>query len=329
MTTRKLATIGKRSANKKMRILVIGATGLLGRVLVEEWEGDTVRGIGSRDLDIRDEERSKEYLCQYRPDWTILLAAYTDVDGCETNPGRAREVNCEGAIHIARAAGEVGCKLLFLSSDYVFSGLKNTPYETTDETCPINVYGKSKAEAEKSIQAILPDCCIVRTSWLFGATGRCFPNTVLGLAKREKRLRVVNEQTGSPTFNRDVAKAIVKLVRSDAQGIYHASNSGECTWYDFTRELVRIAGLRDVSVEAIGTADMPRPARRPKYSALSNSSLEKHGIRMRPWQTTVLDYMVERGGTSQSAAEIVPGPGVADPNGANPSMANPTKSGKQ
>lgn len=312
-----------------MRILVIGATGLLGRVLVEEWEGDTVKGIGSRELDIRDGEGSKEYLRQYRPDWTILLAAYTDVDGCETNPGLAREVNCEGAIHIARAAGDVGCKLLFLSSDYVFSGVKTTPYETADETCPINVYGKSKAEAEKSIQAILPECCIVRTSWLFGATGRCFPNTVLELAKREKRLRVVNDQTGSPTFNRDLARVIVKLVRSEAQGIYQASNSGECSWYDFTRELTRIAGLRDVSVEAISTADMPRAARRPKYSALSNSSLEKHGILMRPWQTAVLDYMVERDGTSKSAAEVIPGPDMVDPRWTNPNRANPTKSRKQ
>src|ERR1700737_2621312 len=274
MTTRKLATTGKHNAsNNVMQILVIGATGLLGRVLVEQWEDDTVQGTGSRDLDIRKEQQSKECLRQYRPDWTILLAAYTDVDGCETNPIRAREVNCDGAVHIARAAGDVGSKLLFLSSDYVFSGLKTTPYETTDETCPINVYGKSKAEAEKNIQAILPDCCIVRTSWLFGTTGRCFPNTVLGLAKREKRLRVVNDQTGSPTFNRDVAKAIVKLVRSDAQGIYHASNSGEYTWYDFTRELVRIAGLRDVSVESISTADMPRPPGRPKFSPPPNTSL--------------------------------------------------------
>jgi dTDP-4-dehydrorhamnose reductase len=288
-----------------MRILVIGATGLLGRVLLEEWKEDTVRGVGSHDLDIRDEQRSKQYLRQYHPDWTVLLAAYTDVDGCEADPIRTRQVNCEGAIHVARAAADVGSRLLFLSSDYVFSGLKTTPYETTDETCPINVYGQSKADAEKSVRAIVPDCCIVRTSWLFGVLGRCFPNTILELAKRDRKLRVVDDQIGSPTYNRDLAKVIVELVRSNAQGIYHASNAGETSWFDFARELVSVSGLKDVSIEAIDTEDMPRPARRPKYSALSNTSLEKHGIQMRPWQTAVLDYTVERAKASNPAAEVV------------------------
>ncbi len=296
-----------------MRILVIGATGLLGRVLLEEWKEDAVSGTGSQELDIRDEEGSKQYLREYRPDWTILSAAYTDVDGCETNPVQAREVNCEGATHVARAAVEVGSRLLFLSTDYVFNGLKTTPYEIADETCPINVYGHSKAEAEKSVRSIVPECCVLRTSWLFGASGRCFPNTIMDLAEREKRLRVVDDQVGSPTYNRDLAKVIVKLVRSDAQGIYHASNAGETSWFDFARKLMTVSGLAEVDIESIGTKDLPRPAQRPRYSALSSTSLEKYGIRMRSWQTAVLDYMVERARTSEAAAEVVPGSTRANP----------------
>lgn len=296
-----------------MRISVIGATGLLGRVLLKEWDGDTVTGVGSRELDIRNRSQVEEFFIRCRPDWTILLAAYTDVDGCERDPKHAREANCEGAIHVARAASVVGSRLLFVSTDYVFSGEKNTPYETQDATCPINNYGRSKAEAEKGILAILPECCIVRTSWLFGATGRCFPNTILEHAQREKSLRIVADQTGSPTFNRDLARAIAKLVRADARGIVHASNTGQCSWFDFAKKLLSVANLDDVAVESIRGEDLPRPARRPKYSVLSSAGLEKYGIRMRPWTETLGDYFSERGGESNVLPEIITETGAAFP----------------
>ena len=211
-----------------MRVLVIGATGLLGKVLLEEWTvGDVLRGVGSRDVDIRDQSQLSPLFEQCRPEWTVLAAAYTDVDGCEKDQERAHQVNCAGALNVARAARDARSKLLFVSTDYVFDGSKHIPYETEDAVCPINVYGRSKTEAEKSIREILPSCCILRTSWLFGALGRCFPNTILELARSRKKLRVVADQIGSPTFNRDLARAIVKLVRADAKGIIHASNAGE------------------------------------------------------------------------------------------------------
>jgi dTDP-4-dehydrorhamnose reductase len=296
-----------------MRVLVIGATGLLGRVLLQEWAENDMTGVGSRDVDIRDQSQLSQLFGRCRPEWTILVAGYTDVDGCERDPKRAHEVNCGGAMNVARAARGTRSKLLFVSTDYVFDGLKSTPYEPQDAVSPINTYGRSKAEAEKGIREILPSCCILRTSWLFGAVGRCFPNTILELARSQKKLRVVADQIGSPTFNRDLARAIVKLVHADAHGTVHASNAGECSWCDFARELVRAAGFEDVAVEAVRTEDVPRPAPRPKYSVLSKASLERYGLHMRPWQETLGDYFADRLRISNVLHRAAPKTAVAGP----------------
>jgi dTDP-4-dehydrorhamnose reductase len=277
-----------------MRVLVIGATGLLGRVLLEQWDHDELSGAGSRDADVRDPAQLCRLFDRCRPEWTILAAAYTDVDGCEKDPERAHQVNCVGAVNVARAARESRSKLLFLSTDYVFDGKKEAPYEPEDALGPLNVYGRSKAEAEKGIRETLPDCCIVRTSWLFGANGKCFPNTILELAQSRDKLTVVANQTGCPTFNRDLAGGIVKLVRANAQGIVHATNRGACSWYEFACEVMRAAGRTDADVLLARTEDVPRPARRPAYSVLSGISLERFGVRMRPWQETLGDYFVDR-----------------------------------
>lgn len=296
-----------------MRVLVIGATGLLGKALLEEWDGDSITGVGSREVDIRDHSQLSQLFDRCQPEWTILAAAYTDVDGCEKDPVRAHQVNCAGAMNVARAARDARSKLLFVSTDYVFDGSKSTPYEPEDAVGPINVYGCSKAEAEKGIREILPSCCILRTSWLFGAVGRCFPNTILELARGQKKLRVVADQIGCPTFNRDLARVIVQLVRANAHGTIHASNAGESSWCDFARELVRAAGFEDVAVEAVRTEDVPRPARRPKYSVLSTASLEHYGIRMRPWQATLGDYFADRLRTSSVRQPMAPETATAGP----------------
>src|SRR5579872_2220915 len=196
-----------------MKVLLIGATGLLGQVLLEEWSTDQVIGVGSRDIDIRDQRQVCDLFERYRPDWAVLAAAYTDVDGCERDPQRAHQVNCDGAAHVAQAAASTKSGLLFLSSDYVFDGTKTAPYEPGDAISPLSVYGRTKAEAEEAIRKTLPQHCILRTSWLFGGNGRCFPNTILQLAQDRKKLSVVADQAGRPTFNRDLARTIVKLVR--------------------------------------------------------------------------------------------------------------------
>lgn len=277
-----------------MRVLVLGATGLLGRVLLEEWSTNEVTGIGSRDADVRDRSQLHACFARLRPECTVLAAAYTDVDGCEKEPKLAYDVNCVGAANVADECRKVGSRLLFVSTDYVFDGCKSAPYETGDYVNPLSLYGHSKAEAEKVVYEVLPRACIVRTSWLFGANGRCFPNTILESARKGRKLSVVGDQIGRPTYNRDLARAIVRLCAAGAQGIVHASNSGSCSWHQFACHLVRAAGFADVPVEAIRTEELPRPARRPKQSVLSLSSLEAYGIQMRPWQDTLADYIRER-----------------------------------
>ena len=283
-----------------MQVLIIGGTGLLGRVLLEEWSKDEVTAIGSQDADIRDRSQLHACFARFRPQYTVLAAAYTDVDGCERDPKRAHDVNCTGAVNVAHACREVGSRLLFVSTDYVFDGCKSVPYETNDEMNPISVYGQSKAEAEKLVHEILPQACVVRTSWLFGANGRCFPNTILNAAQAGKTLTVVDDQIGRPTYNRDLARAIIKLCRVGAEGIVHASNSGSCSWHEFACCLLRVAGFLDLPVEPIRTETLSRPAKRPKHSVLSLASLQAYGIQMRPWQDTVTEYLRERTASTSS-----------------------------
>lgn len=277
-----------------MRILILGASGLLGSVLVEDWIGDEIFPASSKDADIRDEGQVRKLLISCRPNWTILAAAYTDVDGCETNPELAHAVNCLGAANVARAARENGSRLLFISTDYVFDGTKTSSYEAHDPVRPLGVYGLSKAEAEREIRQVLPDCCILRTSWLFGAQGKCFPNTILRLAQIQKTLSVVSDQHGSPTFNRDLAKTIIQLVRAGATGTIHATNAGDCSWFEFAEEIVLAAGLADVTIKPASSKELNRPAPRPKYSVLSTTSLAQCGMSMRPWREAVIAYLEER-----------------------------------
>jgi dTDP-4-dehydrorhamnose reductase len=290
-----------------MRVLVIGASGLLGSVLVKNdlWSGDEITGVSSRDADIRDSAQVDRLFADLRPECTVLAAAYTDVDGCERNPERAHDVNCLGALHVAQAAKQAGSSLLFLSTDYVFDGRKGQAYEPQDSVCPLNVYGHSKAQAEEGIRRILPEVCILRTSGLFGASGTCFPGKILELAGKMNDLSVVDDQIVSPAFNRDLAQIIVRLVRGRAQGIVHATNAGQCSWYEFAREIVRMAGFSSVSVTPVSTQEFPRPARRPVYSVLSRASLGTYGIEPRTWREALKVYFLERENPARDKQELV------------------------
>src|SRR5580693_4079386 len=250
-----------------MRVTIFGASGLLGKDLLREWSGDALTGLSSRDADSRDAQRVRQVVQETRPEWIVLSAAYTDVDGCESNTELAFAVNRDGAVNVAAAAKEVGSRLLFLSSDYVFDGKKTTPYETNDPRNPQSVYGRTKAEAETQLLALLPDCCIVRTSWLFGAGGKCFPDTILGLAASRPALDVVNDQRGSPTYAVDLARVIASLCRQTASGIVHVTNAGDCSWFEFAQQIVSSAGLR-TTVRPVSSQEMARPAPRPAYSVL-------------------------------------------------------------
>jgi dTDP-4-dehydrorhamnose reductase len=278
-----------------MRVLIFGASGLLGKAVLREWNGDEVVGLTSRDADIREPQQEHKVVEESRPEWIVLAAAYTDVDGCEKNPDLAFAVNRDGAVNVAQAARQAGARLLFLSSDYVFDGKKASPYETGDARNPQSVYGRSKAEAEVRLLELMPDCCILRTSWLFGIGGKCFPDTILKLAASRSALDVVDDQRGCPTFASDLAKAIVQLCRRGATGIVHVTNRGDCTWFEFAREIVRGAGLA-TEVRPVSSQQMARPAPRPAYSVLSSKSLEPFGIAMPAWQDALQRYLHERTG---------------------------------
>lgn len=276
-----------------MRVTVFGASGLLGKALMRAWEGDEVAGLTSKDADIRDAHAVLNTVKRLRPECIVLAAAYTDVDGCEMNPDLAFAVNVQGAVNLAEAANRVSAQLLFLSSDYVFDGTKSTPYETSDPPNPKSVYGRSKAEAEQRLLEIAPHSCIVRTSWLFGLAGKCFPDTILRVAETRPEIEVVNDQRGCPTYNADLAAAIIALCRRKAEGIIHATNTGECTWFEFAAAILRSAGLKTI-LRPTTTEKLARPAPRPKYSVLSPQSLNEQGLTMPSWQNALERYLSER-----------------------------------
>jgi dTDP-4-dehydrorhamnose reductase len=278
----------------KMKVTILGGTGLLGKALIPAWNGDNVTGLGSREVDIRDRQRVHEIVKTMQPDWIVLAAAYTDVDGCESHQDLAFSVNRDGAVNVAQAAKEAGARLLFLSSDYVFDGRKTSPYEIDDPRNPQSVYGRSKAEAELRLLDVTFDCCIVRTSWLFGTGGKCFPDTILKLAASRPALDVVNDQRGCPTYAADLADAIIQLCHKNASGIVHATNRGDCSWFEFAREIVRGSGLA-TEVRPANSAQMARPAPRPAYSVLSPESLERFGITLPAWQDALRRYLRARG----------------------------------
>jgi dTDP-4-dehydrorhamnose reductase len=276
-----------------MRVTLFGASGLLGKSLMREWAGDTVTPLGSKDADIRYPHQVLAAVERSQPEWIVLAAAYTDVDGCETNRDLAFAVNRDGAVNVARAAQDYGARLLIVSTDYVFDGNNSVPYETDHPRAPRSVYGHSKAEAEVRVQEVLPDACIMRTSWLFGTGGKCFPGTILKLAASRPEIEVVDDQRGSPTYSVDLARAIIALCRKQAEGIVHATNSGECTWFEFAREIVSNAGLSTI-VRPTTSDKFVRPAERPKYSVLSPRSLNQYGITIPHWQDALRRYLAER-----------------------------------
>jgi dTDP-4-dehydrorhamnose reductase len=280
-----------------MRILVLGARGMLGTDLLKEWQSDELIPAGSAEADVRNFPEVEKLVSKIRPDWIILSAAYTDVDGCERNPELALAVNGTGVENVARAAQSIAARIFLISTDYVFDGASSRPYEINDPIAPINVYGASKAAGEAALRNSSGAWCIGRTSWLFGVHGPSFPQKILQAAQTRPELSVVNDQVGSPTYTRDLACAIRDLVRKDARGITHITNEGICSWFDFAREILLQSGRQSVPVLPITTDQSARPARRPSYSVLSPTSLHSYGVRLRPWQEALRAFLQERSNT--------------------------------
>jgi dTDP-4-dehydrorhamnose reductase len=273
-----------------MRILLIGANGMLGKDIVQEWRDDVLIPATSRDADIRKYDEVERLVELARPDWILLTAAYTDVDGSERDSDAAFAVNSTGTENVAKAAKKFGAKLIYISTDYVFDGNGQRPYEPTDPIAPINVYGASKAKGEQAVQAYLQDWIIVRTSWLFGASGSSFPEKILRAAETRPELTVVSDQVGSPTFTRDLARALHDLVHADARGFVSVTNSGTCSWFEFAAEVLRQAGKSN-PVKPINTVQAARAAKRPAYSVLSPAALHRYGITVRDWREAIPPYL--------------------------------------
>jgi dTDP-4-dehydrorhamnose reductase len=274
-----------------MRTLLMGAKGMLGRDITRDWPADELVPVDSEDADIRDIEQVRKLVSKVCPQWILLTAAYTDVDGSENNKERAFAVNGQGTENVARVASESGASLFYVSTDYVFDGTSSRPYETTDPVHPLNVYGASKAAGEVAVQKFARHWCIGRTSWLFGALGSSFPEKILRASESRPELTVVSDQVGSPTFTRDLSSAIRSLISSNAQGIFHITNSGTCSWFEFAQEVLKQAGRSAIPVRPILAAEIARPAARPAFSVLSPKSLQQRGITIRNWKEAVCVYL--------------------------------------
>ena len=275
-----------------MSVLITGASGQVGGALLRCGPGSVV-GVGHSDLDLEDPQRVGQVIRRIDPRMVIHAAAWTDVDGCELDPARAWTVNAEGTAAVVRAALDRGARVLYVSTDYVFSGKAVRPYGVDDEVGPVSAYGISKLGGELSGRALGGDrFSTVRTSWVFSQTGRNFVKTVLRLASTEPELRVVADQRGSPTYAPDLAQWIWEAIESGASGdTFHACNAGECTWFEMATQVLRLSG-QTTPVRPVSTAQFPRPARRPSYSVLSPSWGDKSvGRPMRHWQAALAECL--------------------------------------
>ena len=284
-----------------LKILIFGADGMLGTDLVKvlEKDFDILKSL-EKDLDITDRKRVEEFVISAKPQWTINAAAYTDVDGCETNKEKAFLVNAKGPGNIAIACAKGKSKLIHFSTDYVFDGTKKEPYVEDDPTNPINVYGQSKLEGEKSVIAALKEHYIVRTEWLYGKNGKHFVATILKLLRERDSLKIVNDQIGSPTYTVDLARAIKQLINvKPAFGIYNICNSGYCSWFDFSKEIARLSLNVKTTIQAVPSEEFPRPAKRPKNSRLNTTKLSGlTDYKLRFWMEALFDYCSDGGKVS-------------------------------
>ncbi len=295
-----------------MRFVVTGAQGQLGMELVRALAGRgpasrlsavarrqagggagwEVIGTTTADLDVTD-PRCADRLASLRPDWVVHAAGATDVDGCEREPARAMAVNGEGTRRVAEGCRRAGAGLLYVSTDYVFDGEKGSPYTEDDAPAPLNAYGRSKLLGEQATRTVTSGWAIVRTAWLFGVHGRNFVKVILEKAAAGERLRVVDDQLGSPTYAADLADAVAvllsRLSAGGAQaeglaGLYHVTNHGACSWYEFARQILLLSGRAPTALSRIPSGEFHRPARRPAYSVLENAAWRAAGLPvLRPW----------------------------------------------
>lgn len=278
-----------------MRVLVTGVSGQLGydvaRVLAQR--GIEYRGTSSKDLDITDRAAVEHLMQSYRPDAVIHCAAYTKVDLAEDEPERCWAVNADGTRNLAAACREIGAKMLYISTDYVFPGTGEQFRRTDDPVSPVNTYGRSKLAGELAVQSLLETYFIVRISWVFGKNGNNFVKTMLRLAETRTELSVVCDQIGSPTYTVDLAPLLCDMVQTERYGIYHATNGGTCAWSEFAKAIFELAD-KQVTVYPIPTSAYPTRAVRPLNSRMSKECLHSNGFQELPeWKNALARYLKE------------------------------------
>jgi dTDP-4-dehydrorhamnose reductase len=274
-----------------MKILITGSNGMLGHDLLKVLsKNHEIIATNSKTLDISNKEIAMSFIKKCNPDLVINSGAYTDVDGAQINKELSFRVNALGAKNIAIACKENDSEMVQISTDYVFDGSSKC-YNEEDETNPINIYGQTKLQGEVFVKEILDSYYIVRTSWLYGFNGKNFVKTMLELSKTNDEISVVNDQTGSPTFTHDLSIAISKLIGTHKYNKYHITNSDNCSWFDFAKEIFEVANL-DVNLKPIPTTEFPRPAKRPKYSILKNKNWKTLGFDyLRSYKKAIIDYI--------------------------------------
>lgn len=276
-----------------MKVLVTGVKGQLGYDVVNELKKRNIEAVGVdiQEMDITQEQIVDKVIQEVRPDAVIHCAAYTAVDAAEENEELCRLVNAKGTLYIAKACKKLDIKMLYLSTDYVFDGTGERPWEPDDERHPLNIYGQTKYEGELAIQENLDKYFIVRIAWVFGVNGKNFIKAVLNKGKEAGSITVVDDQFGSPTYTYDLSKLLVDMIETEKYGIYHATNEGICSWYEFAVEIFKQAGL-DVQVTPVSSSTYKAKAKRPQNSRMSKEKLTQNGFERLPaWQDALKRYL--------------------------------------
>ncbi|KKR55415.1 MAG: dTDP-4-dehydrorhamnose reductase [Candidatus Curtissbacteria bacterium GW2011_GWA1_40_24] len=280
------------------KILIVGANGQLAFDLIRIFSGNyEILKADSGNFDVADKIATESFIKNHAPNIVINTAAYHKTEECELNPEKSFAVNAIGAFNVAKAAKEVGAKIVFISTDYVFDGGKKY-FTESDAPNPLNVYGASKLAGENLTKIANEDYFIIRTSWLFGihksGKGNNFVTLMLEKAKNGENIKVVNDQFGSPTYTYDLALKIRELIdKNIPSGAYHITNSNSCSWYEFAQKIFELTNMR-ISIEKIKSTDSPSRIKRPQYSVLISENLKKQGIEsLRPWQDALGDFVLE------------------------------------